>query len=482
MQIFQKEIDAGLSELLTASFGSIKYDIPLMGGPKVTLEKIIASKAIASHTDSDLFPINSLMVSVGWNKNDDVFLRDIVYGARHTPEDKPLNLQHKELDIVGHIISNYVIDNDGNVIPDDTKLEDLPETFHIIASSVMYTVWQDTTRAETINTIKEEIVTDLAEKDKSKAKWYVSMECLFSGFDYAVIAPDGTQAIIARDEKSAFLTAHLRAYGGTGQYNDYKIGRAMKNLTFSALGLVNNPANPASVIFDGVLSFREETNSHVQELMETAMANENTNDNAQALITEYKTKLEAMETEKATVVEKLEKAESMNKEHETKIAAFEQDVKTLNEKVTSLEAAKADVDVKLTEATKRAEAAEQAVADYKLKEITSARILKLTEKGLAKDEAEKKVSKFAALNDEQFEAVAELIQAPVAKVEPVKTEADAGAAAASVVEKAKASEVPALVATATVVGDGEIEKAKAEVLDLMRSEVVGQKSKNNKKK
>lgn len=482
MQIFQKEIDAGLSELLTASFGSIKYDIPLMSGPKVTLEKIIASKAIASHTDSDLFPINSLMVSVGWNKNDDVFLRDIVYGARHTPEDKPLNLQHKELDIVGHIISNYVIDNDGNVIPEDTKLEDLPETFHIIASSVMYTVWQDSARAETIKTIKDEITADLAETDKSKAKWYVSMECLFSGFDYAVIAPDGTQAIIARDENSAVLTSCLRAYGGTGMYGEYKIGRAMKNLTFSALGLVNNPANPASVIFDGVLSFREETNSHVQELMETAMANENTNDNGQALINEYKTKLEAMETEKSAVADKLEKAESMNKEHETKIAAFENDVKALNEKVVALETAKTDLDTKLADMQKRAEAAEQVVADYKTKEITSARILKLTEKGLDKDTAEKTVSKFAALNDEQFDAVADLVQAPVAKVEPVKTEADAGAAAAAVVEAAKASVTPALTATATAVGGEEVEKARAEVLELMRSEVVGQKSKNNKKK
>ena len=50
---------------------------------------------------------------------------------------------------------------------------------------------------------------------------FVSMECIFRGFDYAVQAPDGNKHIVARNEETAFLTRHLRSYGGTGEYQDH---------------------------------------------------------------------------------------------------------------------------------------------------------------------------------------------------------------------------------------------------------------------
>ena len=36
--------------------------------------------------------------------------------------------------------------------------------------------------------------------------------------------------VIARDENSAFLTKHLRAYGGTGQYDGYTVGRLLRSI------------------------------------------------------------------------------------------------------------------------------------------------------------------------------------------------------------------------------------------------------------
>ena len=60
---------------------------------------------------------------------------------------------------------------------------------------------------------------------------FVSMECVFSGFDYAVVAPNDDNHIVARTNDTAFLSRHLRAYGGTGEYQGHKVGRLLKNIT-----------------------------------------------------------------------------------------------------------------------------------------------------------------------------------------------------------------------------------------------------------
>jgi hypothetical protein len=56
----------------------------------------------------------------------------------------------------------------------------------------------------------------------AKGEWFVSMECLFKGFDYALKGRDGSTRVVARNEQTAFLTKHLRAYGGTGKYGEYR--------------------------------------------------------------------------------------------------------------------------------------------------------------------------------------------------------------------------------------------------------------------
>ncbi|MFX9552086.1 hypothetical protein ABTO49_21095, partial [Acinetobacter baumannii] len=82
----------------------------------------------------------------------------------------------------------------------------------------------------------------------AEGKWFVSMECLFKGFDYALEAADGTTRVVARNETTAFLSKYLRCYGGSGTHGDSRIGRLMRNIVFSGKGLVRTPANPESVI------------------------------------------------------------------------------------------------------------------------------------------------------------------------------------------------------------------------------------------
>ena len=67
---------------------------------------------------------------------------------------------------------------------------------------------------ERMNNIIEEI---------EEGKWFVSMECMFPNFDYALRDSQGESKIVRREEASAFLTKHLRAYGGTGKYEGYTV-------------------------------------------------------------------------------------------------------------------------------------------------------------------------------------------------------------------------------------------------------------------
>ena len=41
---------------------------------------------------------------------------------------------------------------------------------------------------------------------------------------------------------------HLQAFGGTGVYQGYKVGRVLRNVVFVANGFVKSPANPGSVV------------------------------------------------------------------------------------------------------------------------------------------------------------------------------------------------------------------------------------------
>ena len=97
-------------------------------------------------------------------------------------------------------------------------------------------------------------------------EWFVSMEAIFNNFDYAVVTPEGQHKIVARKEESSFLTKHLRIYGGTGEYEGHKLGRAQTNISFSGKGLVSKPANPRSIILNSksVAAFKVKDNdSHL---------------------------------------------------------------------------------------------------------------------------------------------------------------------------------------------------------------------------
>ena len=467
--IFQSEIDAGLSDLIRSN-ASIAYSA--LAAPhtpsEVEEEKeklfVFNTKAVSNPEQIDLYYLNSVLVSTGWNKNDDVFDPKEVWAAKDTPEDKQFNFMHDENDIIGHITGNCVLNSNGKVIADD---QDMPDVFDIVTSAVIYKSWSDPEKRSRIDQVIAEI---------EDGKWFVSMECLFKGFDYAVVSPDGNHNIVTRNETSAFLTKHLRSYGGEGEYEGHKVGRLLRNISFSGKGLVNNPANPNSVILKENDPFKstqacviEETTLRETNKMSNDTVMQQQLDTLKADLAEAKKREENLEARLKELDEKAftEKVEALEAEIQTK----DETIASMSEAATSFDAEKAELTETLTKAQEALDALQSEVDTIKAEAHKAARLAALVQAGLDEEAAAEKLEKFADASDEIFAEIVELLSAadkngypPNCKegfvaidVKCVPEEADA-----EVEESADADE--------DIASDEAAEEADADVLDEVEEE------------
>ena len=335
--IFKREIADGVADAVKATASVTYAAVAKNADAHVIPDDSIVKKIVAENKDQiDLFYLESILVSTGKNKNDDVFLPEPTWAARHTPEDKQFNYMHDENDIIGHITGSYVLDKDGNKI-DDT-LETPPAEFDIITQAVLYNSWTDPENKDRMKQIIAEI---------KEGKWFVSMECLFAGFDYAITDEKAKSYILQRNEATAFLTKHLRSYGGTGEYEGCQVGRALRSIAFSGKGLVLRPANARSIILGSksVAAFNADDKNIKKTFSgEKKMADEN-KQLEQALAD-----LKAAREEAKALKKEWEAAKA--KEIEDKVKAFEATISGKDAEITALKA-----NVKTAEDATKAEAA-----------------------------------------------------------------------------------------------------------------------------
>ena len=408
--IYQKEIDDGIGELVKST-ASVAYcseakinTAAIETAKDVISDPSILEKIMAENKDQiDLHYLESVLVSCGWNKNDDVFLAQSTWDARGTPEDKQFNFMHDENDIIGHITGSYVLTKDGKAVADGA---DMPEDFDIITQAVLYNSWTDEENRERMQKIISEI---------RDGKWFVSMECLFSGFDYALRGPDGEAKLLARSEDSAFLTKHLRAYGGTGEYEGYKIGRALSNIAFSGKGLVSRPANPRSVI----LNSKSTAQFNVQEMNSnlSIVGDFNMSDTTllEKQLAEVQADLANAKAENEAIKVKIEEAK--DKEFASTIEAFETEsgqsnakIDELNELIKSTQARVAELEDQLATSQTDLADAIQTVEAMEQKEKTEKRKAALIEAGISEEDVDASLTSFDALGDEAFESVVALMK------------------------------------------------------------------------
>ena len=465
MKIYASEKEAGLEEAIKAS-ASVAYSSPVAFYiPNKEQEESIKHLVVADEKATsenkeqfDLYYLSSILVSTGWNKNDDVFDLQEAWRAKDTPVDKQFNFMHNEADIIGHITGSVVLDQEGNEIEDIINAE----KFDIATSAVLYNSW-------TTPELKERMSKLIAEIEEGK--WFVSMECLFNEFDYAVVTPEGENKVVARDEASAFLTKHLRAYGGDGQYEGYKIGRLLRNIAFSGKGLVSNPANPRSVILNDVNPFanaqaEEITNSNIN--MENVDMSDVLKEQVEELKAELATAKEAakaLETEmtkqkEEEIQSKIEAFEAVVSEKDEAIAEAKAAVEAAEAKVGELEEAIAKKDEELAEALAKIEAHEAEVK-------TMARRAALVEAGAEEEEVESILEAFAEATDEMFEQVVALKKKgnfPPKKEDEEEKDEDALMKKGAEVDEEEAEEAEAEET------DEAAEEAEAEILEEVEEE------------
>ena len=438
MHIFPAEKAAGLSEKLANN--SIAY---LTQATEVDISKIKVSPNIPNG-NPDLFYLTSILASVGRNKNDDIFTKEDMWQARSTPRNKRINEEHDDSVILGVMINSYAVDDEGNEIPDDTSIEDLPDTFHIVDDSYIWTYWKDEAVAEHVT----ELISQIKNGDK-----YVSMECIFQNFDYA-IWNDTEAFIVPRNEETSFLTEKLRIFGGDGKvggnskYKDFSIGRVMRDFVFSGKGIVSKPANPQSYIIstssisnftpkkvisdinfsESSVLISERDNLMSDEFKSKYEAAQADNEKLQKEIASLKSKLDevnAKATENA-VAEASKKVEELqtslaslsedNTKKATDLTVANETIQNFKKQIEDLEASKASLESEIKKIQ------EEAIAKAKCEKAADRKSM-LVKCGLSEDVAEAKVASWESVGDEQFsEYVASLSKSAKANVDDILDE------------------------------------------------------------
>jgi len=463
--IYDQEQQDDIADLILAT-ACISYASEAQPCSIISSKNSPKLKSLASYSDSDLYYVQSILVSSSWNKNDDIFDKEEIWKAKNTPEDKPTNLEHNENLIIGHITSNWPITEDGILIDIDTPIDNLPEKYHILTGSVIYKGFSNPELRER----SEKLISEIENGTK-----FVSMECFFNGFDYGLIHNEtGEFTVLPRNNETAYLTKHLRAYGGKGYHDSYKIGRVLRNITFSGKGFVDKPANPDSIIFskdtvDKILTEKNTILSKAGVIKNTSTYNAENNimsldlDTIQKDMTELKQKVEALKdcgcaeaTKEAyaaalNLKDKTVELENTIKAQESQMSDYKNTIDSLlsekEEAAKKMRAEKEAEELEKEEAAKKMRAekeeeekalkklmadlelANEAISVYKMKEEEMLkkekkmkRMARLVDSGIDLESAEAALDKFELLDDDSFEAFAQLLSVAAKKsTEPAET-------------------------------------------------------------
>jgi hypothetical protein len=435
MQIFQQEYDDGISDNIA---GNRSLSFASIAEPLRVDTVVKQMKALASIKDTDMYYVQSILVSSNWNKNDDIFEPEEIWKAKETPEHKPTNLNHDEKLIVGHIISNYPITEDGILIDKNTPTENLPENFHILTGSVIYKAYTD----PDLRRRTEELIASIEEGIK-----YVSMECYFDNFDYGIEdSTTGSYKVIARNNNSAYLSKYLRAYGGNGQKDNYKIGRVLRNITFSGKGYVDKPANVNSIIlqtklqnFDDLKKDEEKNvifqNKGVsldyienptveacimsnQEDLESKTETEVVKEQAAACEVATPEATEVSEIEQnteAVTTESLEQTQAQIEEKDRVIAEMQVKLDEAEAAMKKKMKEEEDMKKKLQDTEAAMKKMEDEVKNMKQKELMAKRKASLIECGFDGNDIQESIAAYSSLDDTAFEAVVAVMKKKMAK-------------------------------------------------------------------
>lgn len=203
----------------------------------------------------DVLFFSGCFVSSGENLNHAYFMPSELVKAFHSIVNKPLDIEHAEDVIVGHIYSSAFVDQSGKKVElselssvDGVALDRM--NLDVVIGGIVY----------------KSRFPELAEEVKG-GKWKLSMETYFQDYDVKV-----GDLIMNKKEAEAMGLTTAEVLGKLAKIvkkgvtlASGEVARVLRDLMFSGCGLVKQPANPRSVIFETAKK-REEEGTIVIEL------------------------------------------------------------------------------------------------------------------------------------------------------------------------------------------------------------------------
>ena len=216
----------------------IEADIKIMEETN-ELRKIAASVVeMPENKTADLMFFSGIFVSSGGNLNAAFFLPSELVKAAPSIDQKALDIEHAEDEIVGHIYSSKFIDKGGAEL-DLKELASMGEDqlntveMDVLIAGILY--------KSRFPKIAEEV---------ADGKWKLSMETYFQSYDIKIgnVIMSRKEAEVLGITAETVLGKVAKVLKKGKEVAEGEVLRVLRGLLFSGCGLVKNPANPRSVI------------------------------------------------------------------------------------------------------------------------------------------------------------------------------------------------------------------------------------------
>lgn len=187
----------------------------------------------------DLQYLTAIFVSSGMNKNGAVFMGSELVKARKSIDSKAVDIEHEEQSIIGQITGSAFLKRDRTAIDVES------------AALKMSTAELDELEMDIGITaiIHKARFPELA-KEIEAGSWMVSMEAYYRDYDIKV-----GDKIIPREkaEELGFdklIGTVVQLKDGGKEMGFHLVGRVLRDIHFAGVGIVQNPANPRSMIME----------------------------------------------------------------------------------------------------------------------------------------------------------------------------------------------------------------------------------------
>jgi hypothetical protein len=219
---------------------TLEAEIELFEGTEELKQEVASVVPFPENKTPDMLFFSGIFVSSGENLNKAFFLPSELVKSHTTINNKALDIEHDETQIVGHIYSSAFIDRHGNKLSiatlQDMKQDELEKMdIDVMIAGIIY------------KSRFPELATEIKEN-----KWKLSMETYFQDYDVKI-----GDLILSKKEAEALGLASDSVLGRVArilrkgkEVAKGEIARVLRNLLFSGCGLVKNPANPRSVILE----------------------------------------------------------------------------------------------------------------------------------------------------------------------------------------------------------------------------------------